>query len=67
MGTVNGLRITVVGDLKNGRTAHSLVQLLSLYTVAQLNYVSPASLRMPRAIVEEMEKKVGLLLYFTTA
>lgn len=58
LGTVNGLRITVVGDLKNGRTVHSLVQLLSLYTVAQINYVSPVSLKMPSAIVQEMEKKV---------
>lgn len=58
LGTVNGLRITVVGDLKNGRTVHSLVQLLSLYTIAQLNYVSPESLKMPASITEEMDKKV---------
>lgn len=55
---MNGLRITMVGDLKNGRTVHSLVQLLSLYSIVQLNYVSPASLKMPTAILEEMQKRV---------
>nr|AOE43169.1 pyrimidine synthesis [Synstelium polycarpum] len=53
LGTVNGLTITLIGDLKNGRTVHSLVRLLSLYQV-KLNYVSPASLRMPEEIVAEL-------------
>ncbi|KAL6080601.1 Pyrimidine synthesis [Balamuthia mandrillaris] len=56
-GTVNGLRITIVGDLKNGRTVHSLVHLLSLYNIVELNYVSPESLAMPRHILREMEEK----------
>ncbi|PWY98304.1 putative URA2-multifunctional pyrimidine biosynthesis protein [Testicularia cyperi] len=46
MGTVAGLTITMVGDLKHGRTVHSLVQLLCLYGVT-VNYVSPESLKMP--------------------
>ena len=37
----------MVGDLKNGRTVHSLAKLLCLYNVT-LRYVSPAALRMPR-------------------
>jgi aspartate carbamoyltransferase len=45
LGTVNGLRVTLVGDLKHGRTVHSLVHLLCLYNLAQLSYVSPPSLR----------------------
>jgi carbamoyl-phosphate synthase/aspartate carbamoyltransferase/dihydroorotase len=57
LGTVNGLRVTLVGDLKHGRTVHSLVHLLCLYNLAQLSYVSPPSLRMPRSIVEEVERK----------
>jgi aspartate carbamoyltransferase len=57
LGTINGLRITMVGDLKNGRTVHSLVHLLSLYSIAQLNYVSPESLKMPSAILDELDKK----------
>lgn len=43
---MNGLSITLVGDLKNGRTVHSLARMLSLYNV-KLNYVSPKSLRIP--------------------
>ncbi|KAJ1655146.1 Carbamoyl-phosphate synthase [Dispira simplex] len=55
LGTVNGLTITLVGDLKHGRTVHSLVKLLSLYHVT-LNYVSPDSLRMPEDIKSEVAK-----------
>ncbi|CAH2018489.1 unnamed protein product [Acanthoscelides obtectus] len=51
IGTVNGLNITLVGDLKNGRTVHSLARLLTLYNV-QLRYVSPPSLRMPSHVVD---------------
>ncbi|EGG23846.1 dihydroorotase [Cavenderia fasciculata] len=56
LGTVNGLTITVIGDLKNGRTVHSLVHLLSLYQV-KINYVSPASLAMPEKIIKELTEK----------
>ncbi|KAJ1566129.1 hypothetical protein HK096_009707 [Nowakowskiella sp. JEL0078] len=55
LGTVNGLTITMVGDLKHGRTVHSLVRLLSQYDV-KINYVSPPSLRMPDDIVKEVQK-----------
>ena len=33
IGTVNGLNITMVGDLKHGRTVHSLAKLLTMYNV----------------------------------
>uniref|UniRef100_A0A286XC64 Multifunctional protein CAD n=1 Tax=Cavia porcellus TaxID=10141 RepID=A0A286XC64_CAVPO len=46
LGTVNGMTITMVGDLKHGRTVHSLARLLTLYRVS-LRYVAPPSLRMP--------------------
>lgn len=39
-------QITMVGDLKHGRTVHSLARLLTLYRVS-LRYVAPPSLRMP--------------------
>ncbi|XP_019753921.1 CAD protein isoform X2 [Dendroctonus ponderosae] len=51
IGTVNGLVITLVGDLKNGRTVHSLARLLTLYNV-HLRYVSPANLKMPNNITK---------------
>ncbi|CAE6438571.1 unnamed protein product [Rhizoctonia solani] len=49
LGTVNGRTITLLGDLKNGRTVHSLVNLLCFYSV-QLNFVSPPSLAMPESV-----------------
>ncbi|CAG4909774.1 unnamed protein product [Colias eurytheme] len=56
IGTVNGLTITMVGDLKNGRTVHSLARLLTLYQV-QLQYVSPPGLGMPKHIMDYVSEK----------
>ena len=50
-GSVDGLHIAMVGDLKNGRTVHSLSQLLALYEDIHFTLVSPESLRMPSATV----------------
>ncbi|KAF9914761.1 hypothetical protein BX616_007609, partial [Lobosporangium transversale] len=61
LGTVNGLTITLVGDLKNGRTVHSLVKLLAYYSVT-LNFVSPASLQMPEEVKTEL-LKAGVVYY----
>ena len=55
LGSVNGITVTLIGDLKNGRTVHSLVKLLSLYSVT-LNFVSPPSLAMPDYVKEEATK-----------
>ena len=55
LGTVNGRTITLLGDLKNGRTVHSLVTLLCLYSV-RLNFVSPTSLAMPTSVVSAARK-----------
>jgi len=45
-GQIDGLNITLMGDLKHGRTVHSLVKLLRMYDV-QLNFVSPKELSLP--------------------
>jgi len=55
LGRMEGLTVTMLGDLRYGRTVHSLARLLVLYG-AKLNYVSPELLRMPAAIVEELGK-----------
>ncbi|KAF9039240.1 carbamoyl-phosphate synthase [Panaeolus papilionaceus] len=55
LGTVNGRTITLLGDLKNGRTVHSLVTLLCLYSV-RLNFVAPAALAMPSNVVNAARK-----------
>jgi aspartate carbamoyltransferase len=56
LGEVDGLTVTMLGDLKYGRTVHSLARLLSLYDV-RLHYVSPEVLRMPPEIIAELEGK----------
>lgn len=61
-GTVKGLTITMVGDLKHGRTVHSLARLLTLYDVT-LNYVSPASLAMPEKVIKYVASK-GISQHF---
>lgn len=54
LGHIDGLTITMLGDLKFGRTVHSLARLLSLYKV-KINYVAPDILRMPGEIIEELK------------
>ena len=49
LGTVNNLYITFVGDLRYGRTVHSLVKLLQHYDV-QIQLISPPSLALPAEI-----------------
>lgn len=65
LGYIDGLTITMLGDLKYGRTVHSLARLLSLYKV-KLNYVSPEILRMPAEIIEELNAKGIEQLEFST-
>ena len=55
LGRLEGLTVTMLGDLKYGRTVHSLSRLLALYG-SKLNYVSPDILRMPTSIIEELGK-----------
>ena len=55
-GHLRGLTVALCGDLKYGRTVHSLSRLLSLYKV-KLNYVSPDILKMPAEVIEELKAK----------
>lgn len=55
LGRLDGLSVTMLGDLRYGRTVHSLARLLRLYG-ARLNYVSPAILRMPPALMDELSQ-----------
>lgn len=48
------LRIAMIGDLKYGRTVHSLCKLLCLYPTVQVTLVSPRELAMPGDLVEKM-------------
>ena len=56
LGRFDGLTVTMLGDLKYGRTVHSLARLLSLFNV-KLNYVSPDILKMPKEVMDEVGEK----------
>jgi len=56
LGSLKDLTVAMVGDLKNGRTVHALVELLSLFE-AQLYFVSPDALRMPEEITSHLRQK----------
>lgn len=53
---LDGLRIAMIGDLKYGRTVHSLCKLLCLYNKVTVVLISPAELKMPEAIVEQLRQ-----------
>lgn len=50
---LEGLKIALAGDLKYGRTVHSLCYALSLYG-ARITLISPAELRMPEEIISDI-------------
>jgi aspartate carbamoyltransferase catalytic subunit len=56
LGHIDGHTVTMLGDLKYGRTVHSLARLLSLYHV-KVNYVSPELLRLPNALFGELKER----------
>ena len=59
LGTIDGLTVTMLGDLKYGRTVHSLAKLLALYDV-KLHFVAPDLLKAPTALVDSLiESGVG--------
>ncbi len=62
-GKIDGLKIGLLGDLKYGRTVHSLSEALTHYDV-ELYLISPELLRMPKHIVEELREK-GVKVYET--
>lgn len=55
-GTIDGLNIGLCGDLKYGRTVHSLAYLFSNYNI-NLYFISPASLRMRFRIIDWLRDK----------
>ena len=53
---LDGLRVAMVGDLKYGRTVHSLTKLLSNYNV-EFVFVNPDILPMPADVLQVVESK----------
>jgi aspartate carbamoyltransferase catalytic subunit len=56
LGRTDNLTVTMLGDLKYGRTVHSLSRLLSLFTT-KIHCVSPDILRMPPDLVAELKAR----------
>lgn len=54
-GTLDNIDITMVGDLKYGRTVHSLVQALSFFN-PKFHFIAPELLRMPRGYRDFCER-----------
>ena len=56
IGSIDNLKIALIGDLKFGRTVHSLANALCLYDNVELYFVSPPELKMPQEILHDLDK-----------
>jgi len=59
-GKIDNLKIALVGDLRYGRTVHSLAWALSLYNI-ELYLISPESLRMRKGVVSSIKNKISII------
>lgn len=53
--TLEGMKVAFVGDLKYGRTVHSLAKALSHFN-AEMYFIAPEQLQMPEYILEDLNK-----------
>ena len=58
--TFEGLTIGLCGDLKFGRTVHSLVAAMARYTGVKFVFIAPEELKFPRYIIEEELETRGI-------
>ncbi|MDT8782901.1 MAG: aspartate carbamoyltransferase [Candidatus Bathyarchaeota archaeon] len=56
-GKIDGLKIALLGDLRYGRTVHSLAYALSLYNI-ELYLVSPENLRMRKDVLQTIKNRI---------
>jgi aspartate carbamoyltransferase catalytic subunit len=59
-GKIDELKIALVGDLRYGRTVHSLAYALSLYNI-ELYLISPESLRMRPEVIRTIKNKISII------
>jgi len=52
---LDGAHIALVGDLKYGRTVHSLIKLLALYKGLKFTLISPPGLEMPQDVLDKID------------
>lgn len=65
-GSIDSLQITIVGDLKNGRTVKSLLWALSQFSNISVTLVSPSGLYLPEQVRTEL-RKTSLVIEETEA
>lgn len=58
-GKIDGLKIALIGDLRYGRTVHSLACALSLYDI-ELYLISPDTLRMRHGVIRTIKNKISI-------
>lgn len=56
-GSVDGTKLAILGDLKYGRTTHSLIQLISLFDNIEIYGLSKEAFELPEEYVEFMKEK----------
>ncbi len=61
LGKIDGLTIAFLGDLRHGRTVHSLAYGLALYDDVKLYLSSPSLLKMRREIVDDVSKNIDVI------
>ncbi len=54
---VDGAHVALIGDLKYGRTVHSLIKLLSLYRGLRFTLIAPPGLEMPEQLCEAVARR----------
>ena len=59
-GKIDGLTIGMVGDLKNGRTVHSLLKALRNYDVT-VYCIAPDALKMKQEVIDEVKDKIKVI------
>ncbi len=57
IGKIDGIKIAFIGDLKYGRTVHSLCYALSLFDNVEIVFISPDELKVPKEIIDDLNKK----------
>jgi aspartate carbamoyltransferase catalytic subunit len=57
LGRLDNLKIALVGDLKNGRTVHTLAQLMSQYKNNSFSFVAPDELQMPQKYCDIVKQR----------
>ena len=56
IGHIDNIKIALIGDLKFGRTVHSLSYALSLFNNIEIYFISPDKLKIPQEILHDLNK-----------